>query len=70
MQFYDFVGFQKFDMKLTLIVKRKMIYYFNQIAMSTQNQNQQWNPQNEQQNQQRNPQNRPQNQRHPEEEEE
>ena len=34
--------------------------------MSTQNQNQQWNPQNEQQNQQRNPQNRPQNQRHPE----
>jgi|TARA_R110000823_G_scaffold227834_2_gene355088 hypothetical protein len=38
--------------------------------MSTQNQNQQWNPQNEQQNQQRNPQNRPQNQRHPEEEEE
>ncbi len=47
-----------------------MIYYFNQIAMSTQNQNQQWNPQNEQQNQQRNPQNRPQNQRHPVEEEE
>jgi|TARA_R100000963_G_C4641455_1_gene105083 hypothetical protein len=38
--------------------------------MSTQNQNQQWNPQNEQQNQQRNPQNRPQNQRHPVEEEE
>ena len=35
--------------------------------MSTQNQNEQWNPQNEQQNQQRNPQNRPQNQRHPEE---
>jgi len=26
LQFYDFVGFQKFDMKLTLIVKRKMIY--------------------------------------------
>ena len=43
---------------------------FKQIAMSTQNQNEQWNPQNEQQNQQRNPQNRPQNQRHPEEEEE
>ena len=38
--------------------------------MSTKNQNQEWNPQNEQQNQQRNPQNRPQNQRHPEEEEE
>lgn len=34
--------------------------------MSTQNQNEQWNPQN----QQRNLQNRPQNQRHPEEEEE
>jgi hypothetical protein len=34
--------------------------------MSTQNQNEQWNPQN----QRRNPQNRPQNQRHPEEEEE
>ena len=39
--------------------------------MSTQNQNEQRNPQNQQQqNQQRNPQNRPQTQHNPEEEEE
>ncbi len=38
--------------------------------MSTQNQDQKRNPQNQQQDQQRNPQNKPQNQRSPEEEEE
>ena len=50
--------------------KENHIINLKKIVMSTQNQNQQRNPQNQQTNQQRNPQNRPQNQRRPEEEEE